>query len=167
LLLLLAIHIETRTIAAVSAESFNNVFTSDYDDYRILFNKLNSASNVTLGLRLRLSGTDNSTNYLWAYSLSSVAPAFLGISGSSDTSLRITNILASAGTDTAQASLDITSPNLAKRTLITGTIQGVFSGVSGFGGGGGVHLTATAYDGFSLIGSASFSGEVSIYGYRK
>lgn len=51
------VHIHTESFSAVSSVSIDDVFTSDYQNYRVLIANENSASGDRY-LRLRVSGTD-------------------------------------------------------------------------------------------------------------
>ena len=154
------VHINTTTFTAVSSVSLNNVFTSDYENYRIVLSR-NSSAGDYLSMRLRSSGVDTtSADYdyirVFVYGSGTVA----GFRGLSDTSwslgyyptVRIGN-----------CSADIYGPNLAASSQYAAT------------GGSGQELTtlmgeldlATSYDGFTLIPSAgNMTGNISVYGYK-
>lgn len=60
--------IETRTVTTSSAESFSNVFTSDYDYYKILYNLSYSSTSANGVIRFRNDTTDTTaTNYEHQY----------------------------------------------------------------------------------------------------
>ena len=57
------VHINTTSFSAVASQSINDVFSSTYDNYRIVL-EIASASGCDLNFRYRVSGADNSTaNY--------------------------------------------------------------------------------------------------------
>jgi hypothetical protein len=55
------LHIETRTLSAVSAENFNNVFTSANKLYKIIIDVLPSTT-LDINMRLRVGGSDDSSS---------------------------------------------------------------------------------------------------------
>ena len=58
------VHIETRTVSASASEIFNDVFSSTYDNYKILIDYTTSTQSQ-LRMRLRVSGTDaTGSNYI-------------------------------------------------------------------------------------------------------
>ena len=60
------VHINTTAITAVSAVSLDDVFSADYDYYKI-FITAQTASSTGTGFRLRASGTDVTTGYAENY----------------------------------------------------------------------------------------------------
>ncbi len=154
--------IQTTSFSAVAGQIINDVFSSTYDNYRIMFNATSAAS-LTLTMRLRVAGSDASgTDYV---------NQGLFVAGASVT----------AGKDTGQTSwpvikvrtnlsspfmFDIYNPAKASPTVAYNTAtdmvaqemqNNVFS-----------HSLSTAYDGFNLTCSTSnMTGAVSIYGYNK
>jgi hypothetical protein len=163
------VKISTTTFSAVSSQSFNSIFSSTYDNYKIVVSNLtHSVGGVGVNMRLRKSGTDDSsTNYVRQYvdaNGSTLASARPG----TDT-LWLT-LLPSTGTENGFSEMTIFNPNNA--TIKTAIIGGFpYNGTTlvsqtyyGF------HNVATSanYDGFSLIpGSGTISGTVSVYGYSK
>lgn len=149
----------------VTSVSLNGVFSSTYDNYRIVARWTGSTSQE-IRLRLRLSGTDASgaTDYRYAGARSgSGADAVTGVDRSDGTNL------AYIGYSTTAASLlayDVCNPALATATLMLGgnTYTATFfnTAVSGV-----LHVLGTAYDGFSLFPSTGTgTGIVRVYGYK-
>lgn len=158
--------ISTTTMSSVTNQSFNNVFTSTYNNYKIVVNDLvTSGGFVTF--RLRASSTDDSSSN---YRYRSYRGAVSGPGGddtsqysSSTTSFQTVYTLTSP--DTAGFSADVFAPQLAKQTQLT--VLGFDAPSSGYVViSGGRFAATTQFDGFSLLGS-SMSGVVSIYGYAK
>lgn len=60
-------YITSQSFSAVSAVNVNNCFSSTYDNYFYVGHVACTAAFTQIGLRLRVSGADNSTsgNYLW------------------------------------------------------------------------------------------------------
>lgn len=155
--------VTSATFTAVTVVNVNNVFTSDYRNYRVIVDITASSTNQNVSLRLRASGTDSATTY---YSS--------GIGGFNAATSYFTTVNngTSIGTLTTTSndriiSLDFFSPQLARITNYTGTYSdtnGVAYNIGGF------HNTASAYDGFTILpgagGAATLSGNYRVYGYR-
>lgn len=157
------VHINTTTISASSSESFDNVFTATYDNYKIYFVGTGS-TNIAVNLRLRASGTDNST-------ASSYVASRLTVDGTTLTGSRTTSNLIRIGTcqTTLVQSfiLDINNPFLASATSFNGSEINASSNASqGFNAG--THNQTVSYDGFTLLpNTGNISGLISIFAYRK
>jgi hypothetical protein len=156
------VHIETQTFSAVSAVSFSNdVFTSTYDNYKLMWYMESSTIAGNLNFRMRLAGTDNSTS-TYGYSLTGrESTTTLGESNLSQTSGKIGEY----STGVACYTMDIYAPKLAVNTQIVST-------------GGrdsrrlvivyGNQQSATSFDSISLLFSAgSVTGTAALYGYKK
>lgn len=156
----------TVTFTGSSSVSLNDVFSSTYDNYKIVLD-YTASTTITLTCRLRVSGADNSTsNYHRQY-----------LDGNSTT--------ASAGRNTGQTSWTIGAASASNRTSFTSDIFNPFlSVVTGAtsitsneynaSASLGVSLytlgfnATTSFTGFSLIPSTgNITGTVSVYGYKK
>ena len=154
--------IATQTFSAASTVSFNNVFSSTYDNYRIVVSTGASADGSNLSIRLRLSGTDSTVNY--AYQRTSVeGTTFTGSRASSQGSGYIDDLRTSARNT---LSIDIFDPSLTNSTTM--------SALNNDPQGGGslkifnvFHTVSTAYDGFTMFpSSGTITGTIRVYGYR-
>jgi hypothetical protein len=159
--------ISTTTMSAVSSQSFNNVFTSTYDNYLVVGAFTASAASQNLNARLRVGGTDNAT-------ASSYVTQILDANDTSITGSRLTNDLFQAlGVISNVSSIPnafsgvFYNPAKASPTSITtSTFACIGSAYTRLGYAS--HNQSTAYDGFTLIpGSGTITGSVSIYGYAK
>jgi hypothetical protein len=156
-------HIETRALTATSLENFNNVFSSTYDNYKVLISGLHTTtSNLTF--RLRAGGTDNST------ASSYVEQTFFGV-GTTTGGLRTTSNLARIGTYRTtlknSTTWDIFDPFLASATGFIANSQ-TAEGDAAIDLHYGTHNQTVSYDGFSLlVQTGSITGKISIYGYAK
>jgi hypothetical protein len=161
------VHIETRTLSAVVSESFNDVFSADYDNYKIVTNLSNASGGSTatsLNARYRVSATDaSSANY--------TRQGFVA-GGSSTSAFRATGVT-SAELHTTYATknlaiVEIGCPFLTVPTTSSCHWQDVDSSAFRMLFFNTVHDVSTSYTGITLIASSStISGTVSIYGYRK
>jgi hypothetical protein len=156
------IHIETVSFSAVSAISVNDVFSADYDRYLILPNfKMSTDSFVQL--RLRVSGSDNSTNNYWRQFI------FASASSISATRAQATQIDSFEAGTTYSSSGRIVIENPFKIDYTRGEM---FVAQNNLTTQGIVHLgflfnLTSSFDGFSLIAnSGTATGSISVYGYK-
>ena len=162
--------ISHTTFSGVASQSINDVFSATYLNYKIIWSIDTSAASVELSMRLRISGSDNtSTNYNWARGYSGQAGAFSGTGSGASANATEFNIAASSGTRTCQVVQDICRPFATDHTSFTNLGQ-YFDSVSNFYGGfshGSTSVT-TSYTGFTFFpGSGDMTGAVSVYGYAK
>jgi hypothetical protein len=154
------IHINTQTFSAVSSVNVDNVFTSDYKNYRIVLRATNSAASITS--RFRASGTPESgnvyvRNYLIGESTSveaaNTTATTFGFTQSA--TFFLTNIYAVA---------DIYGPQLSENTFSLSTFR---SEAPSLGLAATRVNTSTAYDGIEFnVGSGTTTGSFSIFGYK-
>ena len=155
------VHINTTTFSAVSSVSLNDVFTSDYDDYRIVIRSL-AVSASSFGLRMRASGTDNTAAQYDVY-------GYYGGDGAGNIRT-VTNDLwlgSVSGSVVNNWTFDLFSPATVIETQgIGSSFVGSNSG-SGFWQGRAIVIrNTTAYDGISIIYTQNSTWRISIYGYK-
>ena len=153
------------TFSSASSVSLNGCFSSAYDNYRIVFNKLTSPGNAFIYLRMRASGTDNTPanyNSSWWGTRSSNTSFTNGAQNQ-------TFMLAIPCREVAfgGATMDMYSPFLTDVTGMTCQWNGGESGQFNFGGTGGNLYNTTSFDGitFYLSAASTFSGTIRVYGY--
>jgi hypothetical protein len=149
------------SFALAATTNVNNVFTSDYRSYRLVIASTGGTSS-DITMRLRVGGADNSTsNYNYAGQRSGfnlTTPSSIGAASQTSFTVGRTD----SGDPGGGTSLDIYNPEAAFRTYFTGqAIDAQF-----LGNFGGYFDLTTQFDGFTLFGSASWTGTVSVYGYR-
>lgn len=159
------VRISQTTLSGVT-NSISNVFSSTYDNYRIVAHGLTNASGTTraVDIRFRTSSDDTSANYFWSmYGYYGATPFNSGAGG--DTSAELLSL---SGTNGGGFSIDVHGPNVATATTYGGqsiTYQGNVSSYVTRMIGGGIG-TATQYTGFSIIGvTDNLGGTVTVYGY--
>lgn len=151
-----------------SSMSYDNVFTTDYRNYRINFSLTNSTSQP-IYFRFRAASADNSTtNYFDVVQGVQINGTANNILQSSQTSFTLgyagsTENLRLSGT------IDVFSPQTATNHYILGTGTSpdstfsramILNYASYFG-------TTTQFDGFKILpNSGTITGVVQIYGYR-
>lgn len=153
--------LNTTSFSAVSSQSINDVFSSTYTNYLLVFNGSTSGGS-SVWMRLRVSGTDASgSNYTYQglRGATSTADAFTGTS---------TAFLMTSNASIANKFFTATvfKPNVAEPTfLISNTVEDVpvTSQIGNY------HSLSTAYTGFTLIPitTGNVTGTVSVYGYNK
>jgi hypothetical protein len=160
------VHIETRTVSAVAAENFNDVFTSDYNNYKI-FGVATISVSGGFFFKLRASGSDESSgNYNRQSSSFSTSGSFsqqasqtsysLGGFSTNKTAFEMTLYEPNLNLPTGFALYRTVDYNAATSAEILTALQA-----------GGYSQNYVA-DGFTfLVGSGTFSGTFSIYGIRK
>jgi hypothetical protein len=147
------------TFSGVTSVSLNGVFTATYDSYFLLMRSSLASGNQSINYRLRLSGTDATTNYAQQRLLASGT----GVSGASLSSQTTINV---GFVDTSVCALrsNIIGPALAAVTNFQSDTYDPTNNVAYFSG---VHTTATAYDGLTIYpASSTLSGTVRVYGYK-
>ena len=155
------------SFTSASAISLNDVFSTTYDNYRIIMNITGSTTNVNVGMRLRVSAADNTTTNYGQQTIESGGTSVSAIRDSGQTQwFRV----AAAQTGKNQLHiLEITNPfqteitsAIGFRNRDVGTSSAETSHVSsGF-------VATTSFTGFTLIPtSGTITGTVSVYGYRK
>jgi hypothetical protein len=157
--------LNTTSFSAVASQSINSVFSSTYDNYKIIF--VGSASTtISMQFRLRVSGVDASgSNY--------IRQRILGTSTTVSAARVTANayLLGDLEFDPTTQIFELSNPAKASKT---GFITQALS-IQTSGGTqtdliltAGQHDLSTAYDGFSLIPtSGTITGTVSVYGYNK
>jgi len=156
------VHIETQNPSAVAGVNFNNVFTSDYDNYEIWI-KISTTASAMPFSRLRAGGVDETgSNYIRrAITMTATTPT--GISGTGSTlELSATNAINAKHTTIVKAF------DVALAATSHFIIRGNVSENQGYYDANYVHNLSTAYDGFSLqVVSGTITGIISVYGLKK
>jgi hypothetical protein len=153
--------LNTTSFSGVSTQSFNNVFSSTYDNYKVLITT-DSNSDTDMAFRLRVGGADNSTAS--SYILQRTSGQSTTVSAIRQTNNYFAGINV-FNADTNALDLTLYRPFLTKPTLLTAQTQyGLNSAINvSFAG---QHNQSTSYDGFTFYG-ATFTGTISIYGFNK
>jgi len=157
--------LNTTSFSGVSSVSLPaSTFTSTYANYKIVFQGDSSTAGNEITIRMRASGTDNSSNVYYSARMGNFAynTAFFGNATNPGTSSNaITGFdLTTRG---CQAILEVSSPQEAKGTFIRAQGNwGYFNSVSSI-----THDSATQFDSMSFIANAgNITGKVYAYGYN-
>jgi hypothetical protein len=151
--------INSTTITALASQSFNNVFSSDYENYFVMCDfSRSTASNINF--RMRSAGTDETgNNYIQQnFRFSSTS----GTGSSSTGNFGFINT--QSGSTQFYGFINIYKPFLATKSNF---ISNEHTTTPTIGAIATEHQLTNAYDGFTLIASAgTITGTVRIYGYR-
>ena len=154
------------TFTAVNSLSLNGVFTSTFQNYRILLRPTAvSGTDVIISFRLRTAGTDSATSY--------------GVQKTESTSGSTTSSGAAATsgrllfTTTTYGNYAATNPDIYGPQLAIPTLYNYMSTYLDSSGNkyvemlGGSHHVSTSYDGITLlISSGTMTGTLRVYGYN-
>ena len=146
--------------------SINGCFTSTYTNYLIVMDTDFSSSYDFPSIRMRASGSDNSTASSYIYQRQTVSDTT--VAGSRLTANRWQDAFAIDDSKTNGIELTFYRPFEADSTAIA-TANEVFA-LSGayIWRGCGTHNQNTSYDGFSIIlGSGTITGKLRVYGWQE
>lgn len=155
--------LNTTSFSAVSSQSFNNVFSTNFDNYRVIYKGVLTTGTQNFNLRLRASSSDNTNATYFYFGVQGGGSGVTSFSGLSQTSI----LLGAAGDISFDTfSLDFFSPKLSENTIITGLYTNSYNGL--VRNMYGAFASSTSFDGFSIFpASSTITGSVSIYGYNK
>ena len=147
----------------------NSTFTSTYRNYRVMFQITAVTSDADFTMRLRASGTDDTTaNYDYAFGGLSVSPATTSVSGAQTATSWVIGEQDAANV-AYNLVLDVVAPQVATRTFINGSYTYVDKAnsvwVARFGSG--YFRSTTQFDALTFISSvaSSITGVYRVYGY--
>lgn len=149
--------------SAASTVSVDNVFSSTYTNYRLIWQSSFSAS-LTPTMRFRAGGTATTSSYAFQFVIGSSTT----VTANRGTAQANLDIFGGASAGPLLAIYDIYGPNLAANTAGSGTVNMLY-------GGNLVHHNysiaqqgTTQFDGVEINASANnMTGNLWIYGYRK
>jgi len=159
--------LNTTSFSGVSSQSINDVFSSTYDNYVILYRNTTTSTGNVLTLRYRLSGTDTSANYGTQRLYAQGTTVSANRDGVGTDEIFISD-MATAQQTIVGHQLNIFGPNLASPTV------SFFSGSALIGADfyptltSGFQNSSTQFTGFTLlVNTGTFGGTVSVYGVNK
>lgn len=155
-------------ISAVASQSINDVFSSTYTNYQIVFNFVGTA-NDALQIRMRASGADDTGNNYARQFILATSTTLLG---------------GRASTQSAYNASDVGGSGGVRQTIITNVFNpnnAVATTFRTFGGFAfdsntalyimdtvGNHQLSTAYTGFTFfVNAGNMTGSVEVYGFNK
>ena len=150
------------TFSGTSALSINGVFSSAYNNYRIIHQSSGSSANTGLTINMRAAGTNYTTaNQTLNILYWSSATAATNIGGVANQGSLQVGWIEGISSNKNTHSIDLFNPYNTVHTAFTSVSNSyVSSNCSG-------HVpTTTQYDGLMFGVSGTWSGTVKIYGYR-
>jgi hypothetical protein len=162
------VHLNTTTVTASNSTTISNVFSSAYDNYRVILRGQAASGQVAMLYNNTLAGTPAAGAGTYVYS--SYFTAGNAANGTNFQSTGATSAVIAQITDATDGtdcwSYDIVGPALARRT--TSNFTGAYGSGMASTFGGFLHGVATAYDGFRISTSGTnWTGSISVFGYRK
>jgi hypothetical protein len=156
------VHISTSAFTTQTTVSFDNVFTSTYENYIILGTLLSSVANPVFNVRLRAGGSDNTNATYQKQQLNSSGTTVNGARSANQTAYAFSFVADSSSV----FQLNVFSPQQTKKTGMLGQIdEQITSGVIAITSGG--FSATTAFDGISFFpASGNITGNIRIYGYK-
>lgn len=148
--------------SGVSTITFSNVFSSAYDDYKVIYSGGVASGSGYMGMRLGLNGTPaTGSNYKTGFIAVNYSSSAVTGAGS------VVSLFEYAGkynTNFADLDVEIRAPFLARHTRFSGaySLDGTQAATVG-----GVHEVATSYNDLIIIGGSFTGGTISVYGYKK
>ena len=161
------VKINTTSFSGVSTQSFNSVFNSTYDNYKILL-KMTTSNGGALTLKLRASGTDTSTNYECQRVSAQTTSLITTRNPNGTDEFFFAQMEASGAQDGNVIEATIFAPNLATKTGLIGWNSAITNDpYINLAYVCGIQNTSTQFDGFTLIAGGNMGGTISIYGFNK
>jgi len=152
--------VSTKTFSAAADVTFDDVFTSDFRNYRIVFDAVHSSTYVNVFYRLRSGGSDNTSSSYWYRSF--YVDTALAVNNASGDNKGFFCTITTTYNATAQ---DIFLPQVAQRTAISGMFYDQHNPYTWVVGGG--FVSTTQFDGIKLYpNTGTMTGQATIYGYN-
>lgn len=152
----------TVSFSGVSALQLNGVFSSTYENYKVVLNVSSTSTATDFALQLAQSGTYWTANYQYAKG------SMLNSTWASDvqTTAALMNVARSSGSGGSAFSADILSPQKTQASKVLG--QYVQGSSIWFGNSWGNQTDSVSFDGIRialLTGGATMTGTFQVFGY--
>jgi hypothetical protein len=158
------VHIETVSFTTVASQQIDNLFSSTYTNYRVVY-KFSGSTNTSARVRFVDGTTPLTTGYLRA-ALTASAGGTSSISGSNSDSFIFIGEIGS-GANVA-GGFDVFNPHEANRPFISGVNHSGDSGTTYVQMFSGSNSTTNALEGLIFFpATGTITGNISVYGYTK
>jgi hypothetical protein len=161
--------LNTTSFSAVASASVDSVFTSTYDQYKILVTLSGVSADGLMQLQLRASGSTLATNYNYITFLRNTGDADGNGANAGNATIFCGRVDGGTNNDSYCLDILVNNPFAAKLTTFTGNIIGRDS--AGLAQGGtltSVHTSATSADGIIFsVSAGNATGIIKIYGINK
>ena len=162
------VYITSGSLSTATTQ-FQGCFSSTYDNYVIVLDKLQTASNADIYFRFMTGSTeDNPAEYFWAY-LGLKTDGTTSNSTAQNQTEGFTGVtMSTSGAVLGSATLTCYAPNLTQRTFITSNAYS-YPAQWGMRFGASHINTSNQHTGiaFKTITAATLTGRVTIFGIRK
>jgi len=155
------------TFSGASSVSLNGVFSSNYDYYKMTIDAKTASGSASISARLRTGGTDATAGN---YNRQWLNAGGTSVSASNSVNATSWDIFVYTVDATVSYATNIEIANVAKALPTTAVLTHTrfYDSSIAFNGLAFGHTLSTAYDGITLITSAStISGTVRVYGYTQ
>lgn len=161
--------ISTQTFSGASSYSFDNIFTSTYENYQIIITLDSVTGQQSFTMKLRASGSDTSANYDGLHFYANNEGVGTNYNGAgTDEWGTIINDGTNGSTDKGMANIYLIKPQVAEITQILLDYCGYDNqGESQRGIMSGYQNSTTQFDGIKLIAGNTFTGRITFYGLQK
>ena len=161
------VHINTTSFSAVASQSINDVFSADYNSYKVILDYQGSTT-ISVSFRFRVGGADNSTaNYVRQVIFNNAATTVTAVRTTGSTGPTISTI--ALNTNRSSAILEFsnnpfTANEKGWRSLTSDDYNSTAPIVAYNGYG---FNATTSFDGFSIIANTgNITGTVQVFGYK-
>jgi hypothetical protein len=157
------------TFSGCSSVSLNGCFSSSYENYKVLLRVTSISADQSIYVKMRASGTDNSTAYYYSgYGVSGTSTVYTNGASAQTTGHFIGNTDGLTNSSYYGWDMHFFDPFAAKPTpliahYIGTTTAGLIYGMTTTAW----HDVSTSYDSISIIANTgNFTGTISVYGYN-
>jgi hypothetical protein len=160
--------LNTTSFSGVTSQSINDVFSTTYQNYKVLVNIDTVASSDEVNLRLRVSGSDNtSANYKWQKASFGTSGALSGQGTGTGALGTYINAGSISGTYTSFFTMEFFNPFATDNTGVIAQ-SSYFDALANHGTtyAGGLMSVTTSYTGFTFYSTSNMNGTVRVYGYN-
>ena len=161
------VHLATATNTNTTGLIISNVFSSTYNNYRVVIDGFGSANSQRLLARLRAGASELNTNYFCgtaAFDQTTTSTTVYRTTASD--AIDISYISNNSNAQTS-FSFDLSNPFTTSRKSYHGTMAGFNGGIVNYMGFmGGLIGDNTSRDGINVYSPNNWTGTVRIYGYR-
>ena len=158
--------VHSQTLTGANSYNFDNVFTTEFENYRIVYRNQTQSANQNVQIQMRTGGVNHTANYFTMLTWLDQTGVAGTITGNNvgQAEFAFPNMVSYFGS----TSVDVLAPKNASATLIHGTATTQFGAGITNGTLGILVNIASTFDGFRLFSNpaTTFGGKIRIYGYR-
>lgn len=153
------------SFSAATSISLNNIFTSDYEDYKINIKIASASTQTAIYIRYRAAGVDSTnTLYRQGFHVIRTDNTTTTITQNVDSKCYVLDVNTSGGS----VSADIKSPQISNETYIHAKGMGYQSGWFASISGDGIYDGSASFDGLTMYpGTGNITGTIQVFGYEK